>query len=112
MKNWEASIELVEMIYKTCQNLPREETYEIADQIKRASVSISSYIAEGNSRLSDKDKVRFIEMALGSAFKLETQILICQRLSFINSKESEDLLNKISMVQKLLYSFYSTHKAF
>lgn len=102
METWEASIELVEMIYKTCQNLPREETYGIADQIKRASVSISSNIAEGNSRLSDKDKARFIEMALGSAFELETQILICKRLEYFNNEESESLLNKISLVQKLL----------
>ncbi|MBK7965685.1 MAG: four helix bundle protein [Bacteroidetes bacterium] len=105
MKVWEASFELVEMIYNTSLKLPREEIYGISDQIKRASVSISSNIAEGCSRLSDKDKARFIEMALGSAFELETQILICKRLEYFNNEESESLLSKISLVQKLLSGF-------
>ncbi len=102
MKVWEASFELVEMIYKTSLKLPSEEMYRIADQIKKTSVSISSNIAESCSSLSDKDKARFIEIALGLTFALETQILICKRLDYFNNDESETLLNKILLVQKLL----------
>ncbi|MBK9636317.1 MAG: four helix bundle protein [Bacteroidetes bacterium] len=102
MKIWEASFELVEMIYKTSLKLPKEEMYGISDQIKKTSVSISSNIAKGCSSLSDKDKTKFIEMALGSTFLLETQILICKRLEYFNNEESESLINEISLVQKLL----------
>lgn len=89
MKVWEASFELVELKYKTSLKLPREEIYGISDQTKRTSVSISSNIAESCSRSSDKDKARFIEMALGSTFKLETQILICKRLELLTMKKAK-----------------------
>lgn len=102
MKVREASFELVEMIYNSSLKLPRKEMYGISDQIKRVSVSISSNIAEGCSSLSDNDKARFIEIALGLTFALETQILICKRLEYLNIEESESLINKISLVQKLL----------
>lgn len=102
MKVWEASFELVEMIYNTSLKLPKEELYGIADLIKKTSVSISSNIAESCLSLSDKDKARFIEIALGLTFALETHIIICKQLEYFNNEESESLINKISLVQKLL----------
>ena len=69
---WKESIDLVEVIYKLTAKLPKEEVYNLTLQMRRASVSISSNIAEGAARSSSKDYVRFLYMSLGSVSELET----------------------------------------
>ena len=73
-------MQLVIDIYKLSNKLPKEEKYGLKSQITRAAISIPSNIAEGSSRSSDKDFKRFLEISLGSAFELETQLLIIQKL--------------------------------
>ena len=80
---WQQGIELVTYVYEVAAQLPKEEKYGIASQICRASVSIPSNIAEGCSRNSDIEYKRFLEIALGSAFELETQLVIIQKLKTI-----------------------------
>ena len=69
-------MKLVATIYKESQNLPENERYGLTSQIRRSAVSIPSNIGEGCSRSSTKELVRFIEISFGSAFELETQLLI------------------------------------
>ena len=87
---------------------PKEEKFGLSRQITKAAVSIPSNIAEGNSRSSDKDKNRFIEIALGSAFELETQLLIAQAVNYGSADLREKLLKDLDTEQKMLISFSST----
>lgn len=100
---WKESIDLVKQIYQVTANFPREEKYGLISQLRRASVSIPSNIAEGNSRSSDKDYKRFVEMAYGSALELETQLIISVELKFID--KNNEIFNKLEQVKKLLSGF-------
>lgn len=99
---WQKAIELVTSVYKISKEFPPEEKYGLTSQITRAAVSVPSNIAEGSSRLSEKDYFRFLEIALGSAFELETQLIIIEKLGIINSKELEIIIDETKSVQKML----------
>lgn len=79
---WQKSMDLVEEVYRIIKLLPSDERYALIDQIKRSSVSIPSNIAEGRGRNSDREFLRFLNIANGSAYELETQLIICQRLGY------------------------------
>jgi len=107
---WQKSIELVTSIYKTSKDFPTEEKYGLTSQITRAAVSIPSNIAEGSSRHSEKDYFRFLEIALGSAFELETQLIIVEKLEFLNSSELSKLIDETKSIQKMLSGLMSKLK--
>ena len=96
---WKESIELVTEIYKLTSEFPTEEKFGIVNQIRRAAVSVPSNIAEGSARSSDKENLRFLDMACGSLAELETQILISENVGFINSQE---IITKIDNIGKML----------
>ena len=96
---WKKSIELVTEIYSITANLPNEEKYGIVSQIRRAAVSIPSNIAEGCARFSDKENLRFLDIARGSLAELETQLIISKNLGFI---DSDNLVKKISPIAQML----------
>jgi len=79
--------------------------------MNRAAVSISSNIAEGSSRSSAKEYSRYLELALGSAFELETQLLISRELNYGNKQELERILNELTSIQKMINSFQKKVKA-
>ena len=105
---WEKSISLVLEAYAITNDFPKEERYALADQIRRASVSIPSNIAEGASRNTRKEFIQFIYIALGSASELETQIIIGEKLGYIKNKES--LLFEITVIRKMLNALISSLK--
>jgi len=105
---WEKSISLVLEAYAVTNNFPKEERYALADQIRRATVSIPSNIAEGASRNTRKEFIQFIYIALGSASELETQIIIAEKLGYIKNKES--LLSEITVIRKMLNALISSLK--
>jgi four helix bundle protein len=106
---WQKGIELSKQIYILTENFPKEEIYGITSQMRRASISIPSNIAEGRSRNTRKDFIQFLRIALGSASELETQIEIAKRLPSLSKysyKDAEVLLNEVSrmlmgMIKKL-----------
>ncbi len=102
---WQQGMEIVSDCYKLIKLLPKDETYGISSQIKRAAVFIPSNIAEGASRRSDKDYLRFLEIALGSTFELETQLLLVKDLQLSTGSEMENLLSKIESQKKMTYGF-------
>ena len=81
---WKRSMELAVEVYRLVRFLPKEEKYVLSDQIRRSAVSIPSNIAEGNGRSSNKDYVRFLSMARGSQYELETQLLLCMQLGYLS----------------------------
>lgn len=84
---WQKAVELVEEVYKILKTLPSDERYALSDQMKRSAVSIPSNIVEGRGRNSDREFLRFLNIANGSAYELETQLIICQRLGYVKEEQ-------------------------
>ena len=99
---WKRAILFCGNIYKLTASLPNNEQYGIGNQLKRASVSISSNIAEGCSRKSEKDFARFIEIGIGSAFEVESLLYVCKELEFIDQSRLEEIVEELQIIQKQL----------
>ena len=95
------SLDLVEWIYQLTASFPSSENFGLTSQLRRASVSLPSNIAEGSSRGSTKDFIRFLNMASGSLAEIETQLIIAERIGYITF--SEDLKTSIITIRKMLY---------
>jgi four helix bundle protein len=93
---WQRSIELTEAVYKLTAKFPEAERFGLTNQMRRASVSIASNIAEGYGRSTKGEYVQFLGHARGSCSELETQIVIANKLGFgaaTNLQSSESLCN-------------------
>lgn len=97
---WKRGIELVTEVYKVTKTLPNEETYGLCSQMQRAAVSIPSNIAEGAARSTTIDYIRYLYISLGSLSELETQIIICIKLKYLDEKTQ--LLSEIESIRKML----------
>lgn len=102
---WQLSKELSLSIYKITECFPDSEKFGLAIQMRRASVSIPSNIAEGSGRHTNADFNRFIAMALGSSYELDTQLESAFELKFIPADSYIDLTNKLTSIKKMLYKF-------
>ena len=102
---WQKGMDLVAAVYALARQLPKEELFGLRSQLTRAAVSIPSNVAEGSSRASEKDYKRFIEIALGSAFEVETQLLILERVALLASNSTEHALALIREEQMMLQAF-------
>lgn len=105
LKIWIKGIDLAESIYKTVSNFPDSEKYGIISQLKRASISVSSNIAEGASRKSQKEFSHFLSISLGSLFEIETQLVIANRIKYITDKTLEELTEQINEIIKMIIGF-------
>ena len=99
---WQKAMDLVETIYRTTAAFPREEIYGLTSQIRRAAISIPSNIAEGNGRNTTRDYVHFLGMAYGSVKEVETQVLIAERLRYIDSSDSNGLVQMTTEIARLI----------
>jgi|SRR5690554_772442 four helix bundle protein len=103
---WQKGIKLVILCYNITKSFPQEELYALTSQIKRASVSVPSNIAEGFGRNTDKSFSHFLDIAKGSLFELETQLTIAKELDFIKDfKLYIEILNLIDEESKMISSF-------
>ncbi len=102
---WQKAVGLVKEIFKLTRNFPKSEIYGITQQMRRASISIPSNIAEGSGRNSKKELSRFYSIAYGSTLELETQLIISQELS-LSSKDtfltSFGLLEEVSKMLRVM----------
>jgi four helix bundle protein len=108
---WQKSMELVKEIYTITKKLPKEEIYGLCDQMRRAAVSIPSNIAEGNGRKSLIDYARFLDIARGSEYELETQLQICIMLNYLTEKDTERAFVLISEIGKMLHTLITKLQA-
>ena len=99
---WHLSMDITTRIYSISSKFPSEEKFSLTNQIRRAAVSVSSNIAEGCSRTSDKAFNQFLKISLGSLFEIETQLLIAENLNFI--EHDEDTMSKINHLRASLIS--------
>jgi four helix bundle protein len=104
LKVWKQSMSLVKEVYVVTVNFPETEKCGLISQIRRCAISIPSNIAEGCSRISDKDFARFLSISLGSAYELETQLLLSSELNFVKEENIKEIMNKIHELQRMLYA--------
>lgn len=107
---WQKAMEVVNMVFDLYEDLPWQKASELKGQSTRAAISIASNIAEENSRRSEKEKLRYMEIAFGSAFELETQTLGLQRRPWAPKQETIELLKAIEEVQRMLSGFMNKLK--
>lgn len=80
-------MQVAQEVYKVARKLPREETYAMSDQMRRAAVSIPSNIAEGKSRGSLREYINFLKIARGSKAELETQLMLCVSINMLTEED-------------------------
>jgi four helix bundle protein len=107
---WKNGIDIVKAIYYLSEKLPSEEKFGLKSQLTQAAVSIPSNIAEGCSRNSDIEFKRFLEIAIGSLFEVETQIIICIELQLIEKEETNIILALITKEAKMINSLITKIK--
>ncbi|PZR19637.1 MAG: diversity-generating retroelement protein bAvd family protein [Flavobacterium psychrophilum] len=107
---WKYSREFCTQIYSVTSSFPESEKFGLTNQLRRASVSIAANIAEGCSRSSNKDFSRFLEIAIGSAYEVETHLLISSDLNFLNQEDADILIAKLDRIVKMTSKFRSTLK--
>ncbi|MCW2463314.1 four helix bundle protein [Elizabethkingia anophelis] len=107
---WQKSILLAKQVYIVSQMIAESEKFGIISQMKRAFISIPSNIAEGAGRNSNKEFNHFLAIALGSAFELQTQLILAKELDLLSEESVLGLLEDVSEVQKMIYSFKNNLK--
>ena len=107
---WQEAMDLAVLIYRRCASLPRYEIYGRGSQLRRAASSIPSNIAEGSSRTSANDYLYFLSVARGSLGELETQLLLAQRIGYLNDEVSSDLQARIDEVGRILHAVVASQK--
>src|SRR3989338_6768523 len=111
LDTWKIAHDLVLSIYKTSKKFPDSEKFGLVSQIQRASVSITSNIAEGFGRQSYREKVQFYYLAHGSLTEVKNQLLLSKDLGYI-SKDFERVMEKLVTSQRLLQGLIKTSKSF
>ncbi|MBK9012804.1 MAG: four helix bundle protein [Saprospiraceae bacterium] len=101
-------MEIVKLTYEQIRKLPKVEDFGLKSQMQRAAVSIPSNIAEGCSRKSNKELARYLEIAIGSSFELETQMIACQMIGYVNQQDLDSFLPKVNLFQKKTNAYLST----
>ena len=108
LKVWNKAINLSVDVYKATASFPREEAYGLTSQIRRAAISVPSNISEGAGRNSNKEFIHFLGIANGSAYELQTQLIISNKLNLITAETLQSLLKEIEEIQKMTYTFQNT----
>ena len=104
---WQKAVDLAVEINQLIKKLPKEELYALSTQMRRAAVSIPSNIAEGRARSSSKDFIRFLYMARGSLYELDTQIFIAVKSGYLTDSDIEFAMSLYDEVKKMLNSMIS-----
>lgn len=107
MKIWQMGMDIAKIILEVTNTFPQHERFGLKSQMDRSSVSIPSNIAEGSSR-TNKSFRHFIDIALGSSFELQTQLLLANHRHYISNEVTQDIENKIEEFQRMTMSFQNT----
>jgi four helix bundle protein len=105
LKVWQKAMDLTDMTFEFCKDIPVNERYNLIDQINRCSCSVPSNIAEGSGKNTNKHFAEFLSIAISSSFELETQLLICERRNYGSVDKLKDCLELLSEVQRMIFSF-------
>lgn len=101
---WQRAMDLAAEVYRLLDLLPIDERFALANQLRRAVVSVPSNIADGNGRLSDQETIRFFAIANGSAVEVETQLLLAVRIGMLRETDIQTALSYSAEVTRMLYA--------
>ena len=107
---WQKAMELVELVYVATGEFPKHEIYGLANQMRRAAVSVPSNIAEGKAHYSNRDFVRFLRHARGSLAEIETQILIAERRRYLTPATTAKLAQQLDELGRILSGLINSLK--
>lgn len=102
LKAWQEGHKLVLMIYECTKKFPKDELFGLTNQIRRAAVSITSNLAEGFSRRSNKEKIQFFSTAHGSVTEVQSQILIARDVQYLSTEKFSEIAEQSVQVHKLI----------
>ena len=105
---WKKAHQFALMIYEATTDFPRDERYGLTSQLRRASASIPTNIAEGCGRFTDPDFARFLQVAMGSASETEYQILLARDLSYLPMHDYDRLQESVEEIKRMLASLLKT----
>lgn len=105
LKVWKMGIEISKSVFMLTRTFPAEEKYSLISQLVRCAISIPSNIAEGCGRKSAKELSQFLSISLGSAFELETQLIISYEFKYIEQVQFESILSQVHEIQKMIIGF-------
>lgn len=102
LRAWQRAMTLAQDIYQTTSDFPKREIYGLTSQLRRAAVSVPSNIAEGKGRASDRELSQFLNHARGSIYEVQTQLMLAQRVGYLDKEPSTQLLAQAAEVGRLL----------
>ena len=105
LKVWRKGHELTLDVYRVTREFPKEETYGLTSQIRRAAASVGANIAEGSGKNSRSDFARYLQIAIGSASELEYHLLLVKDLCYVDAERHADLESKVIEVKRMLTGF-------
>jgi len=111
LKVWQAAMELTTAIYAITSRFPTSEAFGLSSQMQRAAVSIPSNIAEGHARDSTKEFLRFVSIAMGSLAEIETQLILSNRLNYIEEDKLGTLFGQTGEIRRMLRGLQHSLKA-
>ena len=111
LRLWQQAIELALSVYRSTDTFPKHELYGLAQQMRRAAVSVASNVAEGKGRNSDKEFRQFLFYSRGSLLELETQILIASKLEYLSVERSDELRTLTTQVGRSLAGLLNSLQA-
>ncbi len=101
---WQSAIDLTTEIYLVTKSFPSDEKFGLTSQMRRSAVSVPSNIAEGAGRNSTKEFGHFLGICMGSSCELETQLIISNKIGYLNDTHLENLISELQKIQKQIYS--------
>ncbi|WP_262922048.1 four helix bundle protein [Hymenobacter cellulosivorans] len=105
LKIWQKAMLITKLTYQCSAAFPSDERFGLTSQIRRAAVSIPSNIAEGSGRGSTKDFSQFLSIATGSAYELETQLILAAEFGYLDETRLQSVLDELAELQRMLYGF-------
>ncbi|WP_194976309.1 four helix bundle protein [Aquiflexum lacus] len=108
LKVWQKSVDLAVKVYHITKEFPSEEKFGMTSQMRRASVSIPSNIAEGTAKSTSKSFVNSLDISLGESYEMETQAIIANLVGLLDKEQFTSLESDISEVQRMINGFIST----
>jgi len=100
---WQKAMDLVVTIYKATSAFPKTETYGLANQLRRAAISVASNIAEGSAKRSTREFIRFINIASGSVAEMQTQTILSQRLDYFDAVTYARVIQSVDEIGRMLH---------
>ena len=107
---WKKAIELTTLYYRFSKNFPKDEVFGLTSQSRRSLVSISSNIAEGAGRDTDKQFLQFLSIAMASSFEFETQLIVARNLEYLSGENYDAIFKELKHIQNMLVKLINNFK--